>query len=105
MNLDLLLPLAEIPDIKPDFTAPFFKGLIMIASWVLAAALVIAFIAVVVCVALLVFKGIASSQARATAGAALPWALIGLIALSSITGIFTWVVGLDFGFGTTFGGV
>lgn len=104
MNLDLLLPLANMPDIEPDFSAPFFKGLIMIASWVLAAGLVIAFIAVVLCVILLVFKGVASSQLRALAGAALPWALLGLIVLSGITGIFTWLIGLDFGFGTTFGG-
>lgn len=102
MTVDLLLSLAAIPDIKPSFDAPFFKGLIMIASWVLGAGLVAAFIAVVVCVTLLVFRGLASSQLRALAGAALPVALIGLIVLSGITGLFAWLIGLDFGFGTTF---
>lgn len=102
MTLDLLLPLAAIPDINPSFDAPFFKGLIMIASWILGAGLVAAFIAVVLCVILLVFKGLASAQMRALAGAALPWALVGLIVLSGITGLFAWLIGLDFGFGTTF---
>lgn len=105
MTFDLLLPLADptVPDIKPDFSAPFFTGLKMIASWVLAAGLVAAFIVVVLAVTLLVFKGLASSQMRSLAGAALPWALIGLIVLSGMTGLFTWIIGLDFGFGTTFG--
>ena len=39
---------------------------------------------------------------RALAGSALPWALIGLIVLSGITGLFAWLIGLDFGFGRTF---
>lgn len=105
MTLDLLLPLSSVvPDIQPDFSAPFFTGLKMIASWVLAAALLAAFIVVVLAVAALVFKSLASSQMRAVAGAALPWALLGLIVLSGITGFFAWLLGLDFGFGTTFGG-
>lgn len=106
MALDLLLPLADpnVPDIQPDFSAPFFTGMKMIASWVLAGGLVAAFIVVVLAVTFLVFKGLASSQMRAIAGAALPWALLGLIVLSGITGLFTWLIGLDFGFGTTFGG-
>ncbi|MFB8191318.1 hypothetical protein ACFC14_18525 [Microbacterium sp. NPDC055988] len=102
--IDLLTPIANMPDIRPDFTAPFFKGFIMVASWILAIGLVAAFIAVVLGVTILVFKGVMSSQLRATAAAALPWAIIGLIVLSGITGIFTWLLGLDFGFGTTFGG-
>jgi len=97
-------PDPTIPTITPDFSAPFFKGLTMFASWVLAAGLVIALIVLIGSVILLSLRGIASAQLKALAGAALPWALGGLIVLSSITGIFTWLVGLDFGFGTTFGG-
>lgn len=97
-------PDPTIPTITPDFSAPFFKGLTMLASWVLAAGLVIAFIVLIVSVIVLSLKGVASSQMKALAGAALPWALGGLVLLSSLTGIMTWLVGLDFGFGTTFGG-
>jgi hypothetical protein len=104
VNLTLIDLTSTIPDIKPRFDAPFFKGITMIASWGLGVALLAAFIAVVIAVTILVFKGIASAQLRSLAAAALPWAIAGLLALSGITGIFTWLVGLDFGFGTTFGG-
>lgn len=93
-----------IPDIQPDFSAPFFVGIKMVASWILAAGLLFAFIALILAIAMLAIKGLAGPQMKAIAAVALPWALAGLVILSAATGIFTWLIGLDFGFGTTFGG-
>jgi hypothetical protein len=105
MILPTLIVTADpIPKINPEYSAPFFKGLQQVASWVLGAGLVIAFILFVLAVLALAFKGISSAQMRSTAGAALPWVILGLIVLGGINGIFAWIVGFDFGFGTTFGG-
>lgn len=103
-RLYLLQADPNMPEISPDFSAPFFTGLVMIASWVLAGGFVLAFIALILCIAALALKGITPDKMRAAAGAGLPIVIGSVIGLAAVGGIFTWLVGLDFGFGTVLGG-
>ncbi|MGO1409978.1 MAG: hypothetical protein ACTHU7_00960 [Microbacterium sp.] len=95
---------SELPEIKPDFSAPFFDGIIMVASWILAVGLVLSFVALILAIIFLAWKGLGGDKMRALAGIALPWAIVGVIGLSAATGIFEWLIGLDFGFGKVFDG-
>lgn len=63
------LPLdVDIPDIQPDFSAPFFQGFQVIASYILAGAMLVVLIMLIIAGAALAFRGLASDRARTWAG-------------------------------------
>lgn len=88
----------EIPDIAPDFTAPWMTGFQLIASYILATCLILAFIALILAIIGVVFSSVVPERASAMAGAALPKLALGVVALGCISGIFQWAVNFDFGF-------
>ena len=57
-----------MPNITPNFDAPWLQGLQVIVSYVLATALVLAFLALIVAIVALVFRGIFPDQVRDWAG-------------------------------------
>lgn len=88
----------DVPDINPDFSAPFFGGVQVIISYVLALALLVVFAALVVALAALAFKGFGSQQLRSWAGENILTIFIVAAALGAVGGIYQWFVNFDFGF-------
>ncbi|MDA3146515.1 hypothetical protein JSO19_03880 [Leucobacter sp. UCMA 4100] len=87
----------EMPDISPDFGFPGGTLLNQIASWILGGGLVLAFIALIVLVLLIVFKGFGNQGAQQKAsGLAVP-VFLGLVVLGSITAVYHFIIGLDLG--------
>jgi hypothetical protein len=88
----------DVPDINPDFSAPFFQGFQVIASYVLAGAMIVVFIMLVVAAAALSFRGLASDRMRTWAGENILWIFIAAAVLGAANGLFAWFVNFDFGF-------
>ena len=88
----------DVPDIEPDFTAPFFAGFQTIASYILAGALLVVLIMLMIAGAALAFRGLASDRVRTWAGENILWIFIAAAVLGSASGLFQWFVGFDFGF-------
>ena len=66
----------DIPDIQPDFTAPFFQGFQVIASYILAGAMLVVLIMLIIAGAALAFRGLASDRVRTWAGENILWIFI-----------------------------
>lgn len=98
MNLLTALTAIDIPDVQPDFNAPFMTGLWQIVSWVLAAAMALALLALIVAIVGVAFKGLGNSRYQEMAGANLIPVLLAVIALGSASGIFQFFIGFDLGF-------
>lgn len=88
----------DVPDIQPDFSAPFFGGLQVIASYLLGAAMIVVFIMLVVAGAALAFRGLAPERVRTWAGENIAWIFIAAAVLGAASGLFQWFVNFDFGF-------
>lgn len=88
----------DVPDIQPDFSAPFFAGLQVIASYLLGAAMIIVFIMLIVAGAALAFRGLAPERVRTWAGENIAWIFIAAAVLGAASGLFQWFVNFDFGF-------
>lgn len=88
----------DIPEINPDFSAPFFQGLQVIASYVLAGAMIVVFIMLIIAGAALAFRGLASDRVRTWAGENILWIFIAAAVLGAASGLFAWFVNFDFGF-------
>lgn len=88
----------DVPDIQPDFSAPFFAGLQVIASYLLGAAMIVVFILLVVAGAALAFRGLAPERVRTWAGENIAWIFIAAAVLGAASGLFQWFVNFDFGF-------
>ncbi|MDX2377604.1 hypothetical protein M4I32_12415 [Microbacterium sp. LRZ72] len=96
---DLLVPLdVDVPDIQPDFSAPFFQGFQVIASYILAGAMIIVFIMLVIAGAALAFRGLSPERVRSWAGENIAWIFIAAAILGAANGLFAWFVNFDFGF-------
>lgn len=96
---DLLVPLdVDVPEIQPDFSAPFFQGFQVIASYILAGAMIVVFIMLVVAGAALAFRGLAPDRVRSWAGENIAWIFIAAAILGAASGLFAWFVNFDFGF-------
>ena len=66
---DLLVPLdVDVPEIQPDFSAPFFQGFQVIASYILAGAMIVVLIMLVIAGAALAFRGLAPDRVRIVGG-------------------------------------
>lgn len=88
----------DVPDIQPDFSAPFFAGLQVIASYLLGAAMIVVFIMLIVAGAALAFRGLAPERVRTWAGENIAWIFIAAAVLGAASGLFQWFVNFDFGF-------
>lgn len=88
----------DVPDITPDFSAPFFGGLQVIASYILAGAMIVVFIMLLLAGAALAFRGLASDRVRSWAGENIMWIFIAAAVLGAANGLFGWFVNFDFGF-------
>lgn len=88
----------DVPPIEPDFSAPFFKGFQVIASYILAGAMIVVFVMLVIAGAALAFRGLASDRARTWAGENILWIFIAAAILGAASGLFAWFINFDFGF-------
>lgn len=88
----------DVPDINPDFSAPFFGGLQVIASYILAGAMIVVFIMLLIAGAALAFRGLASDRVRSWAGENIMWIFIAAAVLGAANGLFGWFINFDFGF-------
>lgn len=88
----------DIPDVQPDFSAPFFQGFQVVASYILAGAMLVVLIMLIIAGAALAFRGLASDRVRTWAGENILWIFIAAAVLGAASGIFAWFVNFDFGF-------
>ncbi len=88
----------DVPEIQPDFSAPFFAGFQVLASYILAAALLLVMIMLIIAGAALAFRGLASDRVRTWAGENILWIFIAAAVLGAVSGLFAWFVNFDFGF-------
>jgi hypothetical protein len=96
---NLLVPRdVDVPEIQPDFSAPFFQGFQVIASYILAGAMIVVFIMLVIAGAALAFRGLAPERVRSWAGENIAWIFIAAAILGAASGLFAWFVNFDFGF-------
>jgi|GEM_PF-656780 hypothetical protein len=93
-----LYPTVDVPDVSPDFSAPFFVGFQTIASYVLAGALIITLIALIIAIVGLAFHGFGSERMRSWAGENIIKIFIAAAALGAVNGLFGWFVNFNFGF-------
>ncbi|MFB8385589.1 hypothetical protein ACFC3F_00435 [Microbacterium sp. NPDC055910] len=99
MSLSHSWPLGvDVPDIQPDFSAPFFGGLQVLVSYLLAAALIVVLAMLIIAGAALAFRGLASDRVRTWAGENILWIFIAAAVLGAASGLFQWFVNFDFGF-------
>lgn len=96
--IHLLAAEVDVPDIQPDYSAPFFSGFQAVASYVLAGATIVVFIMLVVALAALAFRGLAPERVRSWAGENVAWIFVGAASLGAASGLFQWFVNFDFGF-------
>jgi hypothetical protein len=93
-----LIPTVDVPPIDPDFSAPFFQGLQVVASYLLGAAMILVFIMLVIAIAALAFRGLAPERVRTWAGENIAWIFLAAALLGAASGLFQWFVNFDFGF-------
>lgn len=93
-----LIPTVDVPPIDPDFSAPFFTGLKVVASYLLGAAIIVVFIMLVIAVGALAFRGLAPERVRTWAGENIAWVFLAAALLGAASGLFAWFVNFDFGF-------
>lgn len=99
MQLTTPLPLnVDVPDIQPDFSAPFFAGFQVVASYVLAGAMLVVLVMLIIAGSALAFRGLASDRVRTWAGENILWIFIAAAVLGGASGLFQWFVNFDFGF-------
>jgi len=88
----------DVPDIDPDFNAPWLEGMQTLASYVLATLMIVVLIMLMIAGAALAFRGLASDRVRTWAGENIMWIFIAAAVLGSASALFQWFVGFDFGF-------
>ena len=92
------LPMVDVPDVNPDFSAPFMTGLQVLASYVFAGALIIILVVLIIAICSLAFRGVTPERMQSWAGENLGRIFIAVIILGSVNGIFAWLINFDFGF-------
>lgn len=88
----------DVPDVQPDYSAPFFQGFQLIVSYLLAGALLVVLAMLIVAGVALAFRGLASDRVRTWAGENILWIFIAAAVLGAVSGLFQWFVNFDFGF-------
>jgi hypothetical protein len=88
----------DVPDIQPDYSAPFFQGFQVIVSYLLAGAMLVVLAMLIIAGAALAFRGLASDRVRTWAGENIMWIFVAAAVLGAASGLFAWFVNFDFGF-------
>ena len=88
----------DVPNIQPDWSAPFFQGFQVVASYVLAGAMLVVLIMLIIAGCALAFRGLANDRVRSWAGESILWIFIAAAVLGAASGLFQWFVNFDFGF-------
>ena len=90
--------MTTVPDIEPNFNAPWLQGIQVIASYVLATALIVVFIMLIIAILSLALRGIFPDGVRDWAGKNIVVIFIAAAAPGAISGLFQWFISFDFGF-------
>lgn len=88
-----------IGNIPADYSFPAFTLLKHVVGWVLAGATILCFLALILAVIGVLFKGFGNERLRGAAIGNIGYIIAGTVILSAITGIFAYFQGLDLGFG------
>jgi len=88
----------DVPDISPDWNAPFISGLTSIGSYILAGALILTLIMLIIAFVGVVTKGGGSERYQSWAGEWILKILAVGAGLGAVNAIFAFAVGFDFGF-------
>ncbi|TFD50735.1 hypothetical protein E3T43_18045 [Cryobacterium sp. Hh7] len=88
----------DVPDITPDWDAPFISGLISIGSFILAGALIVVLIMLIIAFVGVVTKGGGSERFQSWSGEWILKILAVAAGLGAVNAIFAFAVGFDFGF-------
>lgn len=94
----LIRPGVVVPPISPDFSAPFFHGFQVIASYILAGAMIVVLIMLIIAGTSLAFRGLASDRVRTWAGENIAWIFVAAAVLGGASGLFNWFINFNFGF-------
>jgi len=86
-----------IPDVRPDFSAPFFVALQRLVSWFLAATALLAIVALAYCLVGVIFQGFGNQSYQQSAAANLLRVVLGVILLASSSAIVGFFWGFDLG--------
>ena len=87
----------SIPDVQPDFSAPFFGALQQLVSWFLAAAALLSILALAYCLIGVIFQGFGNQSYQQSAAQNLLRVVIGVILLASASAIVGFFWGFDLG--------
>ena len=87
----------SIPDVQPDFSAPFFVGLQQLVSWFLAVAALVSIVALAYCLLGVIFQGFGNQSYQQSAAANLLRVVLGVILLASASAIVGFFWGFDLG--------
>jgi hypothetical protein len=93
-----VLPADGFPNVTPSYDFPVFTLLKRILSWVLGGGTMVVFLALIIAIVAVVFKGFGNERLRGMAVSNIGFIIAGVVVLSGITGIFAWTQGLDLGF-------
>lgn len=88
----------DVPDITPDWSAPFITGLVNIGSFILAGALIVTLVLLIIAFVGVVAKGGGSERYQSWSGEWILKILAVGAGLGAINAIFAFAVGFDFGF-------
>ena len=91
------LAAVSIPDVQPDFSAPFFIALQRLVSWFLAVAALLSIVALAYCLIGVIFQGFGNQSYQQSAAANLLRVVLGVILLASASGIVGFFWGFDLG--------
>ncbi len=98
MHISLIATDVDVPDIQPDFSAPWLTGLKLIVSYVLATGLIVMLAMLIIAGCALAFRGLASDRVRTWAGENIMWIFLATAIVAAASAIFQWFVNFDFGF-------
>lgn len=87
-----------MPDIQPDYSFPAFAALQQIVSWVLGVAMLLSFLALIVVILGVAFKGFGNQRFQQFSAGNVGWVLLGVICLGSLNGLWAFFAGFDLGF-------
>ena len=88
----------DVPDITPDWNAPFISGLTNIGSFILAGALIFVLIMLIIAFVGVISKGGGSERFQSWSGEWILKILAVAAGLGAVNAIFAFAVGFDFGF-------
>ncbi len=86
-----------IPDVQPDFSAPFFVGIQRFVSWFLGICALLSIVAFAYCVLGIVFKGFGNQAYQEHAAANVVRVVVAVILLASASAIVGFFWGFDLG--------